>query len=356
MLTKGFTPQFAGLYSYVIFANDSLGNANVSPQGIFEVHNVQVPETSNFTSAETTDFLLVPDIANVTNLTLASSYGKISFPADRSVNASNEQYDQYVKIMPGFISVDAINLHPSFNISTTLYFYNVSCPTNIYVSQGAPNNREEVLEQGTVCDATSEPSCTNIICEDDVLSFTAEHFTGYAFGSTENLTIWDQKDTGMPYINNSKSIGDNIFFFANYSNTSGVITGAQCNITYHDLSYALMTYNSTLGAYTYNRSYSAEGTYYWNVTCNMTGFNTLQVNDTITLSSVEINNLFLNATSLFNISADNLTCNYNLAGTATTAAVAWYKNDAPIMLLYLPFEGNNSNALSDYSGSAHTSV
>ena len=52
---------------------------------------------------------------------------------------------------------------------------------------------------------------------------------------------------------------------------------------------------------------------------------------------------------------DDLICDYDLTGTATTAAVIWYKNERPLMVLYMPFEGDvdeiaGPHAQMDYSG------
>ncbi len=66
----------------------------------------------------------------------------------------------------------------------------------------------------------------------------------------------------------------------------------------------------------------------------------------------EIENLVLRSESDSNWTTDDLICEYDLAGSATTAAVAWYRNDAPLMLLYLPMEGGAANALLDLSGNA----
>ena len=63
-----------------------------------------------------------------------------------------------------------------------------------------------------------------------------------------------------------------------------------------------------------------------------------------------INNLALSSTSGNNLPTDDLTCGYDLAGSATTAATAWYKDTAPQMVLYMPMEGGETNGLKDYSG------
>lgn len=67
-------------------------------------------------------------------------------------------------------------------------------------------------------------------------------------------------------------------------------------------------------------------------------------------ADVSVANVSLNATSIYNLTADNLSCNFNLNSTAATSAVTWYINNIPQMILYMPFEANQTNALTDYSG------
>ncbi|MGD8415008.1 MAG: hypothetical protein PVF33_12295, partial [Candidatus Latescibacterota bacterium] len=64
----------------------------------------------------------------------------------------------------------------------------------------------------------------------------------------------------------------------------------------------------------------------------------------------EIQNFSLDTTSPGNLTTDDLICTYDLAGTATTAATAWYRNDVPLMALYMPMEGGAAAALEDFSG------
>jgi hypothetical protein len=73
-------------------------------------------------------------------------------------------------------------------------------------------------------------------------------------------------------------------------------------------------------------------------------------------SDVSIENLTLTSTSGDNLVTDNLTCNFDLNDTATTSAISWYKNNTPLMNYYLPMEGNSTNALIDYSGTAQTTT
>ncbi len=80
---------------------------------------------------------------------------------------------------------------------------------------------------------------------------------------------------------------------------------------------------------------------------------------TLALPGISVVNVLLNATSQNNLTSNNLTCNYALNGTATTAAVTWYRNGAPVMALYMPFEGGSTffgNSFYDYSGSSNNAV
>ncbi|MCB2230573.1 T9SS type A sorting domain-containing protein [bacterium] len=53
---------------------------------------------------------------------------------------------------------------------------------------------------------------------------------------------------------------------------------------------------------------------------------------------------------------DDLQASYDLALNATTAATAWYKEDQPIMTLFMPFEGGPEFATEDYSGNQHDAL
>jgi len=64
----------------------------------------------------------------------------------------------------------------------------------------------------------------------------------------------------------------------------------------------------------------------------------------------------LNATSPFITDSDNLTCNYGLNGSAHSGVVSWRNDGAPYALLQFPFDGNESNALLDFSGNSYHAV
>jgi lysophospholipase L1-like esterase len=67
----------------------------------------------------------------------------------------------------------------------------------------------------------------------------------------------------------------------------------------------------------------------------------------------EVENLSLTSSSGSDLTTDDLTCSYDLAGSATTAATAWDEDSAHLMSLYMPMEGGSASALLDYSGAGN---
>jgi hypothetical protein len=168
------------------------------------------------------------------------------------------------------------------------------------------------------------------------------------------LDIWDQSDISRG--GQIMFINESILFYANYTNiTSGAnITGSNvsCNITFDDYSDS-MTYNSTFEMYLYNRSFTTSGDFDYMIECNGSyyGYDTLNKTSSVTVSPSEtiIRNLVLESDSGTNHTTDNLTCSYSIAGAAQTSVVDWIMNNQSIMLVNMPFEGNDTNALIDYS-------
>jgi len=75
---------------------------------------------------------------------------------------------------------------------------------------------------------------------------------------------------------------------------------------------------------------------------------------TIGLPDVAVSSVDLNSTSGYDLTIDDLDVTYSLEGDASTAAMAWYKDDSPIMDLYMVFEGGPDNAILDLSGNGNT--
>ena len=63
-----------------------------------------------------------------------------------------------------------------------------------------------------------------------------------------------------------------------------------------------------------------------------------------------LKNLSITSTSGNDLTTDDLLCNYDLVRETTNAAIAWYVDNTPLMILYMPCEGGYNNAILDYSG------
>ena len=141
------------------------------------------PNVTNFPIEDgSTNFSALDDYTNVTNMTLANENGTIQFPEDYSVNASGEDYDSNVVIGEGFVSVNISNLDSSFNHSVNITLNNVTCDVDIYYSEGFYTVISQILDDDNECTADTNPSCTNVECDDDndTVTFTISHFSGFA--------------------------------------------------------------------------------------------------------------------------------------------------------------------------------
>jgi hypothetical protein len=123
--------------------------------------------------------------------------------------------------------------------------------------------------------------------EDNLITFTVNHFSGYAGGNITNnqtsyLTIWDELDQGEPNTTNTKLLNQQTLFFANYLTTQNLtkITNGNCTLNFSGTTYP-MTYNSSYTYYTANRSFTTAGTYTYTVTCTHSTNNNLTAQDDI---------------------------------------------------------------------------
>jgi parallel beta-helix repeat protein len=300
-----------GNYIWNCLAYDNRGNSAFAFSNRSFAEISVLPNTTEFdTSYGSTNFSAVPDITNVTNLTLATQSGKIQFPADYGVNADGEDYDANIEIGDNFISVNASALDSTFNASANLTINNVTCLASVYYGANTYTTAQQILNEANLCTAATDPACTILSCIGNTLIFNISHFTGFASTNTSNLTIWDETDSGMPYGSQTKYPYDTVKFFANYTNATGSpLQDSNCSINFSDSS-AFMSYN-TSGFYEYNRSFITTGTFGWNVTCSKTGFGTLTANDTVSITQFLIEGLWCGQ------------CNFQCGGLAATADNDW---------------------------------
>ncbi len=127
---------------------------------------------------------------------------------------------------------------------------------------------------------------------DSYVWFDVPSFTGYAYGSNTNLTVWDEADAGMPFAGLERGAGSQVLFFANYTNSTGspvrlYDSTADCNITFNTSGpwdpWAQMPWNSSRELFEYNRSFPSAGTFTWQANCSSQTNALLVQNDTVSI-------------------------------------------------------------------------
>jgi len=237
------------------------------------------PAYDNFASDEdTTNFSdpeIVPDITNVTNLTLATNHGKIRFAAESFVNADGANFDANVVIEDSFIFVNTSVLDESFNNSATLTFKDVDCGSPYVYYSDSAGTSYDLLAEDNQC---LPPRCTNIQCSDNTLTVDVAHFSGYSANVSTNLSI----DADDP-----KFVLEDVTFTAVYMhNIDGFLDGATCNISFPGESYIMDEQSGV--KYNYTKSFATPQTVEYNVTCSKIGYNTVFVDDTVIINNPDI--------------------------------------------------------------------
>ncbi len=243
------------------------------------LYKQQLPIYTNFISfPHTTNLSAVPDITNVTNLTLETLYGMLQFPHNHSVNAEGKDLDAHIKFGDCYVSVDLSALDYTFNASAYLTLNNSDghCGDDrIYYAPGVYDNADAIRQHDTVC-----RDCIKLIADNHKVKFRVFHFSSYAIGSNANLTIYDS------YENSAAQPNADIIFYANYTNKSGShISGATCTIYFDGNSSDKHNMTDNGNNYNYTSSFSSTGTHNYNITCSATNYNTLSAVDDVNVES-----------------------------------------------------------------------
>lgn len=233
-----------GVNNWRIECYDSNGNLGESEQ-----RKVIVSPITNF-AGKTTDLSLI-DVENIQNFLIEKpKFGMINFT--QSINLSNGfRFDSYVIIGNNFIEIDSENI-PELNKSAILTIYNLSLENPV------------ILKNGRTC-----VDCGIIdYTLDKNLTFFVNSFSNYSATENSQLEIWDETDY-------SRDTGENISFYANYTNTTSgsPITLATCAIDFLDLIDS-MNYNSDSGLFEYERNLPI-GVNNYNITCSAPGYTTI---------------------------------------------------------------------------------
>ncbi|MFA5105947.1 MAG: LamG domain-containing protein [Candidatus Micrarchaeia archaeon] len=196
-----------GAYTYAGYSTDTQGYTDST--GVRSITLAYNPVASTY-GGETTNFATVPDITNVTNLTLEQvGKGKIKFPSTHSVNAAGADFDTHVIIGNGFISVNSSALDSSFNSTATLtmnltgVYSGASAPT-IYYYEPFASSLATIINNGAVCAA---PICTGVSWNQGtgILTFNVTGFSDYGVNGSANYS-----GAGGTPSNTSGTIGINI--------------------------------------------------------------------------------------------------------------------------------------------------
>ncbi|GEM_PF-4662906 len=145
-----------------------------------------------------------------------------------------------------------------------------------------------------VCRSGWEPTDILFTEMGDVVIFAVSHFTGYAGGggNQSSLVIFDDNDPEGGSLN--VTVGSNVFFFANYTNTtSGIALNDSvgwCNVSFNVSPSGPfgMVFNGSSQFWEFNRSFSVSSVD-WNVVCNASSYEQLDANDSLVLSVSQFN-------------------------------------------------------------------
>lgn len=139
------------------------------------------PKTNTFD--EVTDIASSEDLNSVNNFVLSKGSTRIEW--NTPVNVETEDYDSNIVMGEGYTSINASSLDPSINSSANVTLYVAGCDNlQIRYSDTHYTTYVDIWNNGELCNEFTNPSCTNIKCSGNQITFTTEHFDGYSvFGS-----------------------------------------------------------------------------------------------------------------------------------------------------------------------------
>ena len=288
-------------------------------------HNNDTPDeprrrepTARRFNGRTTRFDTV-DLKNVTNLTLEIE-GKARIKWHHRKNIEDANLDRHITFGKGWVNVDSAAL-PELSDDATITVYDLAYRT-----------MPVIYRDGELCD-----DCEIKQYLGGDLVFDVPHFTNYSTGPNTNLSIWDSAEGGY------SNVTDTVTFYANYTNVSSgaLVNGASCAISFGDGASASMTEGSNI--YNATHAYNTTGTKTWNITCAATGYETLNVSDTVIVNETflisscrDLNtsgshtltqNISVNGSSCINIGANNVAIDcagYSLTGNNSNTSTGIY--------------------------------
>jgi photosystem II stability/assembly factor-like uncharacterized protein len=150
------------------------------------LENVSVPISTKFENG-TTIWAAVSDIHNIPNATLVTDQGRIQWPG--TIDAEGQDFDAYVKIGNKFVSLNMPYLNPTLNNTAHVQMWGIDCSHfKLYYSSSFYPTAASIIAHGGIIatqaniggDCTDPSICTNVACSANTLTFTAQHFDGFA--------------------------------------------------------------------------------------------------------------------------------------------------------------------------------
>ncbi|MFC1691006.1 S8 family serine peptidase [Nanoarchaeota archaeon] len=270
--TSMATPHVAGAIAVMQQYNKLINNASLDPYNIedlFEETGVMVYDSGLGYSKPRLDLQAAIEsvlVINESDNSTENTDAKIKF----SNTTAFTNITKCVNIKRNAVSVNAKKC-PELNKSATLTFKSQIYKTN-----------PVILMDGQICPAEI---CSFVSYSQNNAIFTVGHFTNYSTTTNSRLEIWDENDVLGG--NQNKTTGEIIRFYANYTNKTSNnpinnnSENGNCNITINSTQY-VMSFNSSGQQYwSYSNIFSSSANYSWNVSCNATGYEPLNVSDNI---------------------------------------------------------------------------
>ena len=178
-LTASITSADLTVYGTVpVTVFNPLPGGGVSNSQIFTVVDPAPAVTHFDPSHGSTDFSSLPSLVDVPDVKLANPAGAIQWTVP--VTVLNQDLDSNVRVGTGYISINKAELDSSLDAPAHLSFSVLTCDSyKAYYASGYRSSLSEIKSAGQICNAGTTPACTNMACENNVLSFDVPHFDGY---------------------------------------------------------------------------------------------------------------------------------------------------------------------------------
>jgi hypothetical protein len=287
-----------GIYYFNATAFDLALNSNST--GTRNVTLTSEPLWEHFKNQFTTNFSIASNISAVGNATVGNEFGLINWTG-KILSFAYLNLDDNINISQNYIFLNSTAL-PNLNTSAILTIYNLSFSQAIV----------RMKEDGSWIRC---PDCTILSYTGGNLTFNASHFAAYAAGENSSLNISDDTDT------TTKNIHEIVKFYANFSNSTSPISGANCSIKFNLTGdwegLANMSYNGLSSLHEYSRTFQYSGNFTFNVLCNgySLGYDIINTTDNFTIYPAFV--------------APNITCSIEESRTCSSDGVALLrmKND-----------------------------